>query len=43
MIEKKAWILTTLSSFGKASKEAEEKEEKEKRKTKIRCILVNRF
>lgn len=34
MIGKKSWILTTLSSFVKASKEAERREEKEKNKNK---------
>lgn len=32
IIEKKAWILTTLSSFGKASKEAEERKKKKEEK-----------
>lgn len=31
IIEKKAWILTTLSSFGKTSSEAEQGEKRERR------------
>lgn len=39
IIEKKAWILTTLSSFGKTSNEAEQGEKKE-RETRMSLTLI---
>lgn len=40
MIKKKAWILTTLSSFGGASEEADvEREEKEEEKNKNKACV----